>query len=102
MRFAVLADLHLPDRDDTVKEKVFDCALEMISRRRADAVLCVGDMIMNNAVEAAKRVKNKIAELNIPVIYACGNTENAALQTVEIFRNETLYDIDKTVCAVFP
>ena len=102
MRFAVLADLHLPDRDDTVKEKVFDCALEMISRSRADAVLCVGDMIMNNAVEAAKRVKNKIAALNIPVIYACGNTENAALQTVEMFSNENLFCINKTVCAVFP
>ncbi len=102
MRFAVLADLHLPDRDDTVKERFFDCALEKISQNKADAVLCIGDMIMNNAVEAAKRVKSKISALNIPVLYACGNTENAALQTVEMFRNENIFCADKTVCAVFP
>ena len=56
MKVAVLADLHLPDRSDTVKENVFDCALKKIADSRPEVILCVGDMITNNAVEAAKRI----------------------------------------------
>ena len=102
MKVAVLADLHLPDRSDTVKENVFDCALKKIADSRPEVILCVGDMITNNAVEAAKRVKEKISKLNIPVIYACGNTENAAEETIGMFKHENIFSSDDLVCAAFP
>ena len=77
MKIAVLADLHLVDISDTVKENVLEQALKLIKSSDVDAVICAGDMISAAANEALNRLNDKLCALKIPFIYAFGNTENA-------------------------
>ncbi|MBQ7207313.1 MAG: metallophosphoesterase [Lentisphaeria bacterium] len=72
---AVLADLHLPDEADTVKEHVLDQALEKIASSRPDAVLLTGDMTARGTLPAARRLKKKLCRLPGKVFFTPGNAE---------------------------
>ena len=102
MKIAVLADLHLVDISDTVKENVLERALELVKSSDVDAVICAGDMISAAANEALNRLNDKLCALKIPFIYAFGNTENATPAVLEMYKDKNILNTDDCLCAVFP
>lgn len=74
-RIAILADLHLPDRDDTVKEQVLDWALAECSRRSADLIVAAGDVTSIGTIPAAERFRMKLDRCGVPFIITPGNAE---------------------------
>jgi|LSQX01.2.fsa_nt_gb Zn ribbon nucleic-acid-binding protein len=74
-KVAVFADMHLPEREDTVKECVFDWALAEAARQDVDLLLGAGDMTSLGTLGAAKRLVSKMAETGIPFLNAPGNAE---------------------------
>ncbi len=75
MRIALLADLHLPDRTDTVKEPVFSWALREAAARRADLLVGAGDMTGLGTLPAARRYLSALQATGIPFLYAPGNAD---------------------------
>ena len=75
MKFAVLADLHLTDRADTVKENVLDWALACIKAEQVDCIVSAGDLTAVGTVPAARRIMEKIRATGIPFIGTAGNAE---------------------------
>ncbi len=74
-KVAVLADMHLPERTDTVKEPVFDWALAEAKRRRVDMIVGAGDMTAMGTTGAAKRLLEKLRATGLPFLNAPGNAE---------------------------
>ena len=70
MKIAVLADLHLVDIADTVKENVLEQSLKLIAQKKSDVIVCAGDMISASANAALKRFNDKLCALNIPFVFA--------------------------------
>ena len=61
MKIAVFADLHLPDRPDTVKEQVLDMAVHHLRGvEKVDQILCAGDMTAAGTVAASERLIRKL------------------------------------------
>lgn len=93
MKFAVLADLHLPDRDDTVKDAVLDWALEVCRREHVDWVIGAGDLTGFGTIAAAKRLIGKIHACAIPCLLTPGNAEirsaDDAMETARILATPT-------------
>lgn len=75
MRIALLADLHLPDRADTVKEPVLAWALREAAARRADLVVGAGDMTGIGTLPAARRYLAALEATGIPFLNAPGNAD---------------------------
>ena len=74
-KVAVLADMHLPERTDTVKEPVFDWALAEAKRRGVDMIVGAGDMTAMGTVGAACRLVRKLTATGLPFLNAPGNAE---------------------------
>ena len=74
-KVAVLADMHLPDRTDTVKEPVFDWALAEAKRRGAELIVGAGDMTAMGTACAASRLVEKLRATGLPFLNAPGNAE---------------------------
>ena len=74
-KVAVLADMHLPERTDTVKEPVFDWALAEAKRRGVDLIVGAGDMTAMGTTGAATRLIEKLRATGIPFLNAPGNAE---------------------------
>ena len=74
-KVAVLADMHLPERTDTVKEPVFDWALAEAKRRGVDMIVGAGDMTAMGTTGAAKRLLEKLRATGLPFLNAPGNAE---------------------------
>lgn len=72
---AILADLHLPERTDTVKEAVFDWALQEARRQGAQLIAGAGDLTSLGTIGAARRVVAKMTATGLPVLNAPGNAE---------------------------
>ena len=72
---AILADLHLPERTDTVKETVFDWALQEAMRQGAELLAGAGDMTSLGTTGAARRLVDKMAATGLPFLNAPGNAE---------------------------
>lgn len=75
MNIAIFADLHLPDRDDTVKETVWRWALNEARRRNADLIVGLGDMTAVGTVAAARRIVRDLDACGIPYLLTPGNAE---------------------------
>ena len=75
MKFAVFADLHLPDREDTVKEQILDWALECARREHADFLVGAGDLTGFGTLPAAERLRAKLDRSGIPFLLTPGNAE---------------------------
>lgn len=75
MKIALLADLHLPDSERTVKEEVLDWALATAKRLRAERIVGAGDLIATGSAAAAKRLRSKLAATGIPCLLTPGNAE---------------------------
>ena len=67
-KVAVLADMHLPERTDTVKEPVFDWALAEAKRRGVDLIVGAGDMTAMGTTGAATRLLEKLRATGIPFL----------------------------------
>ena len=74
-KVAILADMHLPERTDTVKEPVFDWALAEAKRRGVDMIVGAGDMTAMGTVGAARRLLEKLRATGLPFLNAPGNAE---------------------------
>ena len=74
-KVAVLADMHLPERTDTVKEPVFDWALAEAKKRGVDMIVGAGDMTAMGTSGAARRLVEKLRATGIPFLNAPGNAE---------------------------
>lgn len=73
--FAVIADLHLPDRTDTCKERVLDWALAEARRQDVSLIACAGDLTSIGTVPAAERFRAKLDACGIPFLICPGNAE---------------------------
>ena len=102
MKIAVLADLHLVDIADTVKENVLEQSLKLIAQKKSDVIVCAGDMISASANAALKRFNDKLCALNIPFVFAFGNTENTTPGALELYKNKNILNSNDCLCAVFP
>ena len=74
-KIAVLADLHLPDSDRTVKEKVLDWAIGEIRKRDVSYIVCAGDMTTRGTYPAARRLVKKLKTLSAKFFNTPGNAE---------------------------
>lgn len=75
MKVAVLADLHLPARSDTVKESILDWALTAAVEHNADLIAGAGDLTSLGELASARRIMQKLQTVNLPFIHAPGNAE---------------------------
>ena len=55
---AILADLHLPDAADTVKETVLDWALAEAKAQKVDLIVGAGDLTGTGTEAAAMRIRS--------------------------------------------
>lgn len=74
-KVAILADMHLPERTDTVKELVFDWALAEAKRRGVELIVGAGDMTAMGTIGAARRLIDKLEAVGLPFLNAPGNAE---------------------------
>lgn len=72
---AVLADLHLQDDDDTVKEPILDWMRSEIVARAPDAVAMIGDMTARGTLPAARRLRKFASGLPGKFFFTPGNAE---------------------------
>ncbi|MDD4098237.1 MAG: TIM barrel protein [Lentisphaeria bacterium] len=72
-RIAIFADLHLPDRADTVKDTVYDWALATAASERVDLIVGAGDMTSIGTAAAARRLRQKAGAM--PLLVTPGNAE---------------------------
>ncbi len=89
MKIAVFADLHLPDDDTTVKERVLDWALDAAAANGAEGIACIGDMTAFGTAPAAQRLGRKLRGTGLPFWFTpgnaelrCGNELNGLLQLI--------------------
>ena len=75
MKIAVLADLHLTDRTETVKMQVFEWALSETLRQKADAIVCIGDLTASGNAFQCRAVLEKLSNSAIPYCSTPGNAE---------------------------
>ena len=75
MKIALLADLHLPDSERTVKEEVLDWALSAAVRLGADRIVGAGDLTATGTVRAAGRLRRRLESTGIPFLLTPGNAE---------------------------
>lgn len=84
-KVAILADIHLPERTDTVKEPVYAWALAEAQRRGAQLLVGAGDMTSLGTVGAARRVIKGMRDTGLPYLNAPGNAEwRTRAQTTEV------------------
>ena len=74
-KIAVLADLHLPDSDNTAKEKVLNWAVEQIRKQHVSHIVCAGDMTAKGTYPAARRLVKKLKTLSCKFFHTPGNAE---------------------------
>lgn len=72
---ALLADIHLPDREDTVKDLVWDWALAEARRQGAELLVGLGDLTSIGTSKAARRVRRKLEATGLPFVLSPGNAE---------------------------
>jgi len=99
MKIAILADLHLPNRHDTVNEDILDWALDTLLTRQVQLIVLAGDMIQAGAVEAATRLRHKLAMTGLPFLMVLGNTELDTPGLKEIFTGEDFQKLAHGVVA---
>ena len=75
MKCAILADLHLPDREDTFKEKLLDLTLASLRNEGVGLILGVGDMTGFGTIPAAERLARKLRNTGIDFLLTPGNAE---------------------------
>lgn len=75
MKCAILADLHLPDREDTFKEKLLDLTLASLRNEGVELILGAGDMTGFGTVPAAERLARKLRDTGIAFLLTPGNAE---------------------------
>lgn len=74
-KFAVIADLHLPGVSSSVQHDALDFAVKSIKKSGASTLICLGDVTAYGETESAKHFREKMAELNIPVLCTMGNAD---------------------------
>ena len=72
---AVLADLHLPDEKNTVKESILNWVSEEIAARDAAITTAAGDMTALGTIPAALRLKEFFGKLPGETFFTPGNAE---------------------------
>ena len=75
MKVAVLADLHLPGRCDTVKEAIFNWSIDEAVSRKCDLIIGAGDLTSIGEFSAADRIMRKLESGVLPFILTPGNAE---------------------------
>lgn len=84
---ALLGDIHLPDREDTVKDLVWDWALAEARRQGAELLVGLGDLTSVGTLKAAQRVRRKLDATELPFVLSPGNAEfRTRAQTAAVLR----------------
>ncbi|MFA6816381.1 MAG: TIM barrel protein [Lentisphaeria bacterium] len=101
-RIAVIADSHLPDDSDTIKEEVFEWALATAIERKADVIVAAGDLTAMGTMEAAKRIKQKMDATNLPYLITPGNAERRSPEFREAVLSEfkTSASFEQNSCSI--
>ena len=95
MKVAVIADIHLPGKSTTVKEDIFQWALQEAKERNAGLIAGAGDLTALGEIAAAERIMAKLESCGIPFILAPGNAElrskDEAERVSQIMRTENQF-----------
>ena len=83
MKFIVLADLHLPDRTDTVKELVLDWIVEVVKNEQPDYLIGAGDMTASGTIPASERLVRTLKDTGVPFLLTPGNAELRSPEVAE-------------------
>ena len=75
MKFIVLADLHLPDRTDTVKEQVLNWIVDVVKQEQPDYLIGAGDLTAYGTIPASERLVQKLKSTGVPFLLTPGNAE---------------------------
>lgn len=81
MKICFVADLHLPDTDNTVQYKVLEWMLSDIRHRNVDLVVFAGDYTANGAKVALEKFRDAIAGLEIKTVIIPGNSDYRLKET---------------------
>lgn len=74
-RIGIIADSHLPETAETVKEKVFDWALAAAKQKQLDCIIGAGDLTSCGSAAAAERIWKKLNSTGIPFVLTPGNAD---------------------------
>ena len=74
-RIGIIADSHLPETAETVKEKVFDWALSAAKQKQLDCIIGAGDLTSCGSYAAAERIWKKLDSTGIPFVLTPGNAD---------------------------
>jgi len=75
VKFAVIADLHLPYLDGTVQYAAFDWAIDEVNKQDCDFVMVAGDITTNGDDSAFEYFGEKIKEISSPCYVLPGNAD---------------------------
>lgn len=83
MKFIVLADLHLPDRTDTVKELVLNWIVDVVKQEQPDYLIGAGDMTASGTIPASERLVRALKSTGVPFLLTPGNAELRSPEVAE-------------------
>lgn len=83
MKFIVLADLHLPDRADTVKELVLNWIADVVKQEQPDYLIGAGDMTASGTIPASERLVRTLKRTGVPFLLTPGNAELRSPEVAE-------------------
>ena len=83
MKFIVLADLHLPDRADTVKELVLNWIVDVVKQEQPDYLIGAGDMTASGTIPASERLVRALKSTGVPFLLTPGNAELRSPEVAE-------------------
>ncbi len=72
---AVLADLHLTDKDGTIQHRCLEWAVSRIRSLKPDAILLIGDMTSYGSGASAEKTMNLLRTCDAPIVSTPGNAE---------------------------
>jgi len=74
-RIAIVADLHLPEVNDSAQHAVLDWVVEVLRREQPDLVLGAGDYTASGALSSARHVAQSLREAGLPLLLTPGNSD---------------------------
>jgi len=83
IKFAVIADTHLPYLTETVQYAAFDWAIKEICKNAPDFTVFAGDATTYGDIEAFEFFEKKIKEFNMPCHVIMGNADLRKKETTE-------------------
>lgn len=87
MNICFVCDIHLPYTKNSIQHAAFDWIFDFIKKGREDVLVFAGDFTANGDINAANYFKNKIQNLDIPVIVMTGNSDLRTSENIDYIQS---------------